>query len=261
MKPTVVTLTGGDENQKTVATYEEAFGGEYSEAEGGDWQDYSFNGETFLSAEGEEFSYNAEGDYFYNAKGEKFKKGMGKIGKGFTKVGKAISKGFKKFVGKFKPKKGARKLRQDKRADKRSTKQKEYAEKKAKRDKDIADAKAKGQTPPPPLPPPTKEERGGDTGGANRIVDVIPPVINGEKINPDGSKTAVPPADQTKVGNVVVDKKDIQGSNDVAVETNPTTGAQEVVAVVDPSNVETLKTEDGEELQFKKSDLITNPKE
>ncbi len=261
MKTTIVTLTSGDENQKTVATYDEAFGGEYSEAEGGDWQDYSFDGETFLSAEGEEFLYNAEGDYFYNAKGEKFKKGMGKIGKGFTKVGKAIAKGFKKFVGKFKPKKGARKLRQDNRAIKKNEKATKYAEKKAKRDKERAEAKAKGQTPPPPLPPPTKEELGGTTGSANKIVDVIPPVVNGMKQNPDGSTTPVPPADQTKVGNVVVDKKDIQGSTDVAVETNPTTGAQEVVAGVDPSNVETLTTEDGEQIQFKKSDLEDNKPE
>jgi hypothetical protein len=271
MKPTIVTLTGGDENTKTVATYEEAFGGEYSEAEGGDWQDYSFEGEDlYLSAEGEEFLYNAEGDYFYNAKGEKFKKGMGKVGKGFKKVGKGIGsagkwvgKQFKKFVGKLKPKKGARKLRQDKRADKRTQKQKAYAEKKAKRDKDIAEAKAKGQLPPPPLPPPTPEERGSgsSTSMPTKPVDVIPPVINGEKQNPDGSKTAVPPQDQTKVGDQIVDKKDLVDTQNVTVQTNPETGVKEIVAEVDPSKVETLTTEDGEQIAFKKSDLIENKPE
>lgn len=252
MKPIIVTLepmADGSESTTTVATFEEAFG-EYSVIQGGDWKDYSFDGEDYFSIDGDD-------EYYYNAKGEKFKKGLKNFGKSVGKAGKFIGKQVKKFIGKLKPKKGARKLRKDTRNFNKSEKVKAHAEKKAKREKEIADAKAKGQTPPPPIPPLPPS----NTDVKDKIVDVIPPVVNGEKINPDGSKTPVPKEDQTKVGNQIVDKKDLENVKNPVSGINPITGKEEITAEVDPKDVETLKTEDGQEIQFKKSDLIDNKSE
>lgn len=216
-----------------------------------DFKDYSLEGEEeiiltsdgfsnaegedrFLSESGDEFFYNAEGDYFYNARGEKFKGAMKKVGRGIGKGAKAVGKGvvyvakkvatgFKTFVGKLKPKPGARKLRVEKRKDKRATK--------------------------------------------GKHIDEIPPVITGPnpetgkvenlKNNPDGTVEVVPQENLKKASNgQTYDKTDLEKSGTTVMQKNETTGVEELIKVLDDNQVETLKTTDGEEISFRKEDLV-----
>jgi hypothetical protein len=253
------------------------------------------DGEEYYSADGETF-YNAKGEKIKGAfkkvgKGigggaKKVGKGIGKgakaVGGGFKKAGQWIGKQFKKFVGKLKPKsKDARALkklergkkRTDKKANKKLTKETEaiYKKEKAEFDRKVkerdllekknAEEKAKGLNPPPLPPPPIPpiiptDDSGTPSAGAEKYVDVLPPVVDGEKTLPDGSKVAVP-NDQTAQGNdgKTYDKKDLEGTGDTQVITNEETGEKELVKVIDAKDVTTLPTEDGEGVPFKSTDV------
>jgi hypothetical protein len=258
---------------------------------------YSADGETFYNAKGEKI----KGAFKKVGKGigggaKKVGKGIGKgakaVGGGFKKAGQWIGKQFKKFVGKLKPKsKEARALkkldrskkRSDKKAGKKLTKETEAIYKKEKADfdrkvkerdlleKKNAEDKAKGlktdTLPPPPIPPiiPTADAGTPDTGNTNtgteKYVDVLPPVIDGYKTLPDGSKVAVP-NEQTAQGQdgKMYDKKDLEGTGDTQVITNEETGEKELAKIIDEKEVTNLKTEDGEEIPFKNTDLGENKK-
>ena len=228
------------------------------------------------SEEGDDFyDANGEEDEFYNvdatakAKGKRGAKVKGffkKVGKGFGNTGKWIgkqAKSFVKFVGKLKPKKGARKLRVQARRDKRA---KAREEARLKREREIAEAKAKGITPPPPLPPPTPAEQKAEQQGQQHL-DIIPPVVpdaSGKmmKQNPDGTVTEVPKENVVQAPNgQMIDKKDTEGSGTLVTTTNPDTGKPEVAVVVPPEQVTTVETESGEVIPFKASDLEENKEE
>ena len=273
-KYTIVTL-GAD-------GYENADG--YEDADGYDYAD------GYEDADGDDDFYDADGDEFYNArgrskgksvpsfgstqgqsgakgqKGGKVKGFFKKVGRGFGKTGKWIgkqAKSFVKFVGKLKPKKGARKLRVQTRRD---NKAKAKEEARIKREKEIADAKAKGQTPPPPLPPPTPAEQQAQKQ-AEQHLDIIPPVVpdaSGKmmKQNPDGTVTEVPKENVVQAPNgQMIDKKDTEGSGTLVTTTNPETGKPEVAVIVPPDQVATVETESGEVIPFKASDLEENKEE
>lgn len=244
----------------------------------------------YLGADGEEY-FSADGENFYNAKGEKIKGAFKKVGKGIGKGAKAVGKGvvkgakavgkagkwvgsqFKKFVGKLKPKsKDARALKKlDKKNRKKSEadykKEKAEFEKKLKErqllEKKNEEDKAKGLKPkalppnPTPPTPPSGDEGTSENGG--KYIDVLPPVENGQKTLPDGSKVSVP-NDQTAKGQdgKMYDKKDLEGSGDTKVMTNEETGEKELVKVLDEKDVTNLTTEDGEQFPFKNSDLGEN---
>ena len=250
--------------------------------------DYFFKAEgnaeqVYLGADGEEY-YSVDGENFYNAKGEKIKGAFKKVGKGIGKGGRAIGKGvtkgakavgqaskwvgaqFKKFIGKLKPKsKEARALAKLDRKNKKKS-QADYKKEKADFEKKLKErneaeqrnqsAKAQGlpiqplpPTPPPPSPP--SNDAGGD-----KFIDVLPPVENGQKTLPDGSKVAVP-NDQTAKGQdgKTYDKKDLEGAGETKIITNEETGQKELAKILDAKDVTTLTTEEGEQFPFKNSDL------
>ena len=256
---------------------------------------YSADGETFYNAKGEKIKggFKAVGKGI--GKGAKtVGKGIGKgakaVGKGFKTAGQWIGKQFKKFVGKLKPKsKEARALkkldrqkkRTDSKANKKLTKETEAIYKKEKADfdrkvkerdlleKKNAEDRAKGlkpqDLPPPPSPPspPTADAKTPDAGtpnaGGDKFVDILPPVENGQKTLPDGSKVTVP-TEQTAQGQdgKTYDKKDLEGTGETKVITNEETGQKELAKVIDAKDVTNLTTEDGQQIPFKNSDLDEN---
>jgi hypothetical protein len=256
---------------------------------------YSADGETFYNAKGEKVkgAFKAVGKGIgkgAKAVGKGIGKGAKAVGKGFKTAGAWIGKQFKKFVGKLKPKdKEARALkkldRQKKRNDsKADSKSKKEADAKYKKEKADFDKKAKEREslekknsedrakglkpqdlPPPPTPPtpPTADSGIPDAGtpnaGGDKYVDILPPVENGQKTLPDGSKVTVP-TEQTAQGQdgKTYDKKDLEGTGETKVIKNEETGQNELAKVIDAKDVTNLTTEDGQQIPFKNSDLDEN---
>jgi hypothetical protein len=195
----------------------------------------------YLSANGDVYEYvDGDIDDFYGANKGKSKgstskesKSGGKSGGFFKKVGSAFGKGgkwigkqakkFVKFIGKLKPKKGARKLKP---------------------------RKIKGQTKNVDVIPvvvPTTMPSG------EKVM---------AKQNEDGTQTVVPKTDVVTAPNgQQVDKKDLEGAGETMVSTNPETGEKEVVKVVEDSQVTTLQTAEGENIPFKTEDLVEKTQE
>jgi hypothetical protein len=206
----------------------------YMSAEGDVYEFVEGDADDFYGAAGGNtvVTFSADGqDDFYGADEEKSKGGkvkgfFKKIGKGVGKSGKWIgkqAKKFVKFVGKLKPKKGARKLRKTK-----------------------VKGKDKHVDVIPPVVPITTPS------GEKQMA----------KQNPDGTQTVVPTSDVVKAPNgQAVDKKDLQGAGETVITTNPETGTKEVAKVVEEKDVTTLQTTEGEAVPFKTEDIVEKTEE
>lgn len=180
---------------------------EYNSAEG-DFVDYDFEGGPYMAI-GDDIYVGADGK---REKGKFLKKVKGfgkKVGGAAKKVGKAI----KNFVGKLKPKKGARKLKG-----------------------------RKGKT------------------GKTEFVDPIPPVVStrdegGRDVlvrpNPDGTRTVLKSTEVAKgPDGRVYAKDDLSKKGQTVVENG------QLMKVVEEADVAPLTTTDGEQIVFRKEDLI-----
>jgi hypothetical protein len=149
----------------------------------------------------------------------------------------------------------------------RDKEKKELAKMQAKVDKDNAEAeverkrveKARDAEIERQIAPLEKTTQPNPNTGGEKYVDPLPPVIDGQKTLPDGSKVAVNPNETEKgADGKLYDKKDLNGTGETKVITNEETGKQELVKIVDSKDVTNLTSQDGEIIPFKNSDLGDN---
>lgn len=141
---------------------------------------------------------------------------------------------------------------------------KELAKMQAKVNKDNADAeverkrveKARDAEIERQIAPLEKTTQPNPNTSGEKYIDPLPPVVNGQKTLPDGSKVAVNPNETEKgADGKLYDKKDLNGTGDTKIITNEETGQKELVKIIDAKDVTSLTAEDGEQIPFKNSDL------
>jgi len=217
---------------------------------------YSLDGESYYFDEANSCFYANDSEYFSGKKAvKKVKTGVKKtgkvIGKAAVKTGKAVVKAekfvaasLKKFIGKFKPKKNAIPV--------------------TKIEKSAAVAIQGSTVKAIPKPIDTKGAgyKSVDTSKKESVyIQPLPKLSKTAegmvKTNDDGTKTVVPPS-QVKTGpdGKQYDAKDLQSEGETKLIKNEATGLMQAVKVLAGSAILPLTTEDGEVINFKKSDVV-----